>query len=329
MEIVPPKQRIWYSSMSSWVFNILNLIMWLMINGRFDDTLHIGGYKVTGEQAIYWFGAAATAAGFIFVLFFVRERKPDVPVERPTAHGNPVKGVLRSLLAERALWPVYLLAFSGVLVTTGLGALDGLLTTEQWGYSKQDFATNVFVGGMLNIAILPLIGWGLNRTGPLNGYLIGVAGTLILKIAYYVYVTWFLPDQRPSVTDMILFGYPTSLFATIMTITVGPLVFDYIPRDKMGTAQAGLGVVRNITRLITLNGVGLWVAWYSGFTRTDGSFDYFSGYLFMILMNILGCGILIYFARQVRRGVILPLGRTDFHPVEDTSPPSPATEGRA
>jgi ABC-type transporter Mla maintaining outer membrane lipid asymmetry ATPase subunit MlaF len=46
------------------------------------------------------------------------------------------------------------------------------------------------------------------------------------------------------------------------------------------------------------------------------------------LMNILGCGILVYFARQVRRGVILPLGRTGFHPVEESASPSPATEGR-
>ncbi len=78
--------------------------------------------------------------------------------------------------------------------------------------------------------------------------------------------------------------------------------------------------MRSVTRLITLNGIGLWVATYSKWFMPEGTYDYFSGYLFMILMNALGCGFLLYFALQVRRGLIVPHGRLGFQPVADSAP---------
>lgn len=310
MEIVPPKQRVWYGAWNSWVLNIFNLTMWLIVNGRFDDTLHTPSFPITGESMIYWLGAVTLTGGFLFLFFFVRERKPGHIPKLPA--GGIIKGVTGSLVVDRSLWPVYLLAFSGILITTGLGAIDGLLITEQWAYSKQDMATNVFVGGVLNIALLPLLGWGLTRISLITGFLIGVVATLALKSGYYIFVQYGLPDQRPEIHHMILFGYPLALASTVLSIVTNPLIFDYIPRDKMGTAQAGLGVVRNITRLLTLNGVGLWVVWFSGLTMPEGGYDYFSGYLFMIGMEIVGCCFLAYFILQVRRGTIKPLGRVGF-----------------
>ena len=309
MEIVPPEQRMWYSVWSQWAFNLLNLLMWLMINGRFDDTLHAGAFVISGEHSIYGFAAAGFLAGAIFIGLFVRERKPAVIPAFPA--GGFLKGTVRALVRERGLWPVYLLAFSHTLVQTGLGAVDGLLITEQWGYSKQDMATNVFAGGLLNIALLPLLGWGLNRVSRITGFAIGVAVTLGLKIAYYLFVQFALPDHRPDITHMILFGYPISLGSSSLSIVSLPLIFDYIPRDQMGTAQAGLNVVRNLTRLVTLNGVGLWVTAYSAMVGRTAGYDYFSGYLFMILMEIVGAVFLLYFILQVRRGAIRAVGLGD------------------
>lgn len=317
MEIIPPGQRGRASAMGAWFFQIIIILSSIVISGRFDDVVHSAGATLRGEELIYWWGAVCMFFCVIFMFLFVREVKPVGPP--PVDHGGGLKGAFANIFAEKTLWPVYLLVFSTVLMSTGLGAIDPLLMTEQWGYSKQDMGTNIFVGGMINLVlVIPLIGFFADKMDRLRLFAIGVGGALFGQIGYYLYVQFMLPDQRPSIGTMILFGQFMSIFGQFAGIAIQPLIFDYIPRTKMGTAQAGLNFVRSVTRLITLNGIGIWVAYYSKWFMPEGKFDYFSGYLFMILMNILGCGFLVYFGLQVKRGKILPLGRTGFEPVEDS-----------
>jgi len=316
MEIIPPEQRGRASAIGAWMFQVVILLSAVVISGRFDDVVHRAGFALRGEELIYWWGVACVVFCIVFLAFFVRENKPvEAP---PEDHGRGISGAMRSLFAEKSLWPVYLLVFSTVLMSTGLGAIDPLLMTEQWGYSKQDMGTNMFVGGMINlILVIPLVGLISDRMDRLKMFSIGVVGGLFLQIVYYGYVQFVLPDQRPSIAQMILFGQMMSMVGQLSSIAMQPLIFDYIPRNKMGTAQAGLNFVRSITRLITLNGIGIWVAYYSKWFLPPGKYDYFSGYLFMILMNIIGCLFLLYFALQVKRGKVQPVGRTEFVPVEE------------
>ncbi len=319
MEIVPPDQRGRYSAISAWMFNGLIMLNAVVIMGRFDDVAHSVGFTLRGEELIYWFGALSTFFIFLFALLFIRERKPQDPPSPALQKKMSLAAAFTNLFAERTLWPVYLLVFSTILMQTGLGAVDPLLTTEQWGYSKQDLGTNVFVGGMMNMfLIIPLVGIISDRMNRLTMFGIGVIGTLLGQIAYYVFVQFILPDQRPTIQHMIIFGQTMSAIGQFSSIALIPLIYEYIPRDKMGTAQAGLNFVRSITRLLTINGIMWWVDTYSKLCMPKGQYDYFSGYLFMILMNLVGCCFLAYFAIQVRRGKILPLGRIGFHPVEDT-----------
>ena len=321
MEIVPPEQRGRSSAIGAWMFNGIIILSSVVISGRFDDVFQSAGITLSGEALIYWWGVACAIFCTIMVIFFIRERKPTGPP--PTDHGGGVKGAMKSLFAEKALWPVYLLAFSVVLMQTGLGAIDPLLMTEQWGYSKQDMGTNIFVGGMINMFIvIPLIGIFADKINRLKMFGFGVAGSLFFQILYYVYIQFVLPDRRPSIAEMIFFGQLMSMVGQLSGIALQPLIFEYIPRDQMGTAQAGLNFVRSVTRMLTLNGIGIWVTMYSKWFMPEGTYDYFSGYLFMILMNIIGCCFLVYFGRQVRRGIIKPVGATDFGS-EDDAPALP------
>ncbi|MCX7848058.1 MAG: MFS transporter [bacterium] len=315
-EIIPPEQRARASAIGAWLFNIVVMLQTIVLTGRFDDVVHVYGFALRGEQLIYWFVAGCLLVCFLYVTLFVRERKPLTPP--PPSHGKGFIGAVGNLFAERTLWPVYFLAFSTILTQTGLGAIDPLLMTEQWGYSKQDMGTNVFVGGIINMfVVIPLVGWIGERLKLLKMFTIGVIGVLAVQIAYYLFVRFGLPDQRPSIGQIIFFGQCMSMMGAFSLIAWQPLIFEYIPRSQMGTAQAGLNFVRSITRLLTLNGIGLWVTWYSRLFRPPGQYDYFSGYLFMILMNAFGCGLLLWFARSVRQGTIKPLGVTEFKPVEE------------
>ena len=154
----------------------------------------------------------------------------------------------------------------------------------------------------------------------LKMFAIGIVGSMFLRIAYYIFVQFYLPDHRPSIAHMIIFGQMQSILGQFNNIAMLPLLFDYIPRDKMGTAQAGFNFVRGITRMIMLNGLGLWVTYYSKWFMPPGQYDYFSGYLFMLILDCVGIVILIYFALQVRRGIIKPVGLTEFRPLEDVDP---------
>lgn len=327
-EIVPPEQRARASAIGAWLLNVVIMLQTIVLTGRFDDAVHVHGVTIRGEQLIYWFVAACLLVCFVYVALFTRERKPLTPP--PPSHGRGFIGVVGNLFAERSLWPVYFLAFSMVLMQTGLGAIDPLLMTEQWGYSKQDMGTNVFVGGTINMFIvIPMVGWIAERLKLLQMFTIGVVGVLLAQISYYVFVQFILPDQRPSIGQIIFFGQCMATVGTFSGIAWQPLIFEYIPRSQMGTAQAGLNFVRSITRLLTLNGIGLWVTWYSRLFRPAGQYDYFSGYLFMILMNVVGCGLLLWFAQHVKSGKIKPLGVTEFKPVEEVHAGSEQNGGRA
>jgi len=325
-EIVPPQQRARASAIGQWLLNLVVMLQTVILTGRFDDVVHYAGFTLRGEQLIYWFVAACVMVCFVYVVLFVRERKPLAPP--PPSHGRGFIGVVANVFAERTLWPVYFLAFSTVLMQVGLGAIDPLLMTEQWGYSKQDMGTNVFVGGTINMfVVIPLVGWIAERLKLLQMFTIGVVGVLFFLITYYVFVQYILPDQRPNIAQIIIFGQCMAMIGTFSGIAQQPLMFEYIPRSQMGTAQAGLNFVRSITRLLTLNGIGIWVTWYSKLFRPAGRYDYFSGYLFLILLNAVGCMLLMYFARQVKRGVIKPLGVMEFKPVEETSGGAAGGEG--
>ena len=314
MEIIPPDQRGRFSAMWQIVFQLLILLFGVVVGGRFDATLHRGDAVVRGEQTIYWLAALFLVIGIVFVWFFIRERRPT---EAPPDHGAGIKGVFGNLLGERRLWPVYLLAFSQTLITTGLGAIDPLLMTEQWGYTKQDLGTNCFVGGMINLCILPFIAYFADRMNRIKMFVGGVVCALVLQIAYYVFVQFVLPDHRPTLVHIIIFGEAMSICGLFANTAFLPMLFDYIPRNQMGTAQAGLNFVNSITRLLTLNGVGLWVAYYARLFLPAGKYDYFSAYLFIIILNLVGCGLILHFVRQIRRGVIQPLGKIEFRPVEN------------
>lgn len=315
MELIPPEQRGRFSAMWQIVFQLLILFFGLVLGGRFDEVSRQGDLQVTGEQAVYWTAALFLILGVIFIWFFVHERKPLEPP--PPDHGGGIKGVLGNLFAEKKLWPIYLVAFSQVLISTGLGAIDPLLMTEQWGYSKQELGTNSFVGGMINLAILPFIAWYADRMDRIKMFAFGICGSLVFQISYYLFVQFYLSDHRPSLAQIIFFGELMSICSLFTNTAFLPLLFDYIPRSQMGTAQAGLSFVSSLTRLLTLNGVGLWVSYYSRLFVEPGKYDYFSAYLFLILMSFLGVCFFYYFSRQVRRGVIKPLGRLDFTAVED------------
>jgi hypothetical protein len=101
---------------------------------------------------------------------------------------------------------------------------------------------------------------------------------------------------------------------TVGTIASVSLMFDYVPRDRLGTVLAGVAMTRNLSSLFINNGVGLWVtalAWLFPRGRAangDVRYDYASGYLYLALCGAAAVLIAAWFARQTRAGHLVKLG---------------------
>ncbi len=314
MEVIPPHQRGRWAGMNAWLSQCLVIVFFVLVGPRFDDVVYVGGFHLTGEMFCYWIGTFAMLVGLLFLCFFIKEVKPAEP--NPGFKGG-VLGVYKAIFADKRLLTVYLLMFCWLMVQQGLGAVDPLLFTEQWGYVKQDIGTNILAGGLVNLALIPLIGIIVDKSDRLKLFAFGLAGTLLVKIGYYVWVQFILADNRPDIVHIIAFGYGMSVFGQFISVAFWPLVYDYIPRDKMGTAQTGLSVVKTLTRLLLLNGVGVWIAAYSWFFLPEGQYDYFSGYLFLIITDFIGVAIVLNFVYQLKTGKLKKVGQTDFKPVEE------------
>jgi MFS family permease len=314
MEVVPPHQRGRWSGMNAWITQILVIVFFVLVGPRFDDVITIGGFRLTGEMFSYWMGSFAMLIGLLFLCFFVKEVEPEE--ERPTFKGGFL-GVYKTVFANKQLFPVYLLMFCWLMIQQGLGAVDPLLFTEQWGYVKQDIGTNILAGGLLNLIVMPIMGYLADKVDRIKLITIGMVGAMLGKIGYYIWVQFILADNRPEIFHIIVFGYVASFFGSFISIAFWPLAYDYIPRDKMGTAQTGLMVIRTLSRFILMNGVGVFITAYSWLFLPEGQYDYFSGYLFLIVTDIIGVAIVLNFIYQTKKGKLEKVGQTSFHPVEE------------
>jgi MFS family permease len=327
-EVIPPHQRGRAGGMFQICVQLAVLFNATVMIGRFDDVEYIGTVAISGEQVVFWFAALGLILIALFNLLFVKEHKtvwvePSRQAFRQEFAGLEQRpllvrpfaflfryfhGFVRDVFGEKELWPIYLLTFSMMLFTFGLGAIQPLLYTEQWGYSKQEMGTNIFIGGVVNIALMAVIGFFADKLDRIKMFIFGSASTLLLNTAYWVVVQFFIPGQRPELWQIIVMGEIIAVFSLISGAVGQPLVYDYIPRAKLGTATAGRSFIRSMTKLFAINGIGWFVVLYSKLFMPPGQYDYFSGYLFMSLGGIGGLFLILYFAHQVKTGAIKKVG---------------------
>jgi Na+/melibiose symporter-like transporter len=262
LEIIPPHERGRATGAMNWVANLATVTFYFVALGRFDDVSYFAGFPLRGETAIYWSGALVLAVMLLLVALGIHE------VEQKSA----LRGQRLSLrnffggLLDRELWPVYLLVFGASCLNfySGLGPLSNLLYTEQWNYTKQEMGINVAIGGIINFFAIGLLTLFADRLNRMKAYRLLICLSLAVQILYYCYVNFVLPDKRPTLIEIIVFGETISILSILTGLVYTPLVYDYIERNKMGTFNAGQSVVGRLTTLITLNGVGLFVWAYAG-----------------------------------------------------------------
>ncbi|HSI07879.1 MAG TPA: MFS transporter, partial [Rariglobus sp.] len=272
-EVIPVHQRGRGSAIHTVMFQAGIVLYYSCMLGRFDDVYAHGPLSVfgplDGERFTYWICALLMLLPLLLVAFGIKE----IPIPGALGFRNErtgprlgLLGFLRKFIVDvfDRQWAVlYLLLFGGALYGLGLGPLQALLYTEQWGYSLQDMGTNVALGTLIMMPLVAACGWIADRYSKLRVYLAAMGAATVLNLVYFLFVTFALPDRRPALWQILLFGELIAICGQVISIVSWPLIFEYIPRKSMGTASAGMEMMHSVFGAALPPLVGLWVAGYS------------------------------------------------------------------
>jgi len=263
LEIIPPDMRGRSAAMNTWVSTIINIVFYLAVIGRFDEVIPFLGWEISGIKILYW----SAAVGLLIVVFNYFFGIHEVPPKSTiTGEKFNLKKAWKAITQPQLRY-LYVFMIATTLLGASLGGLGTLLYINQWGYSFQEMGINIAVGGILNLFLIPIIGVFADkgRHHRMRIWLTCVSLVTILTLSYFAYVTWYLPDQRPSLLEIIFFGETTAIVGIIGGMVYYPLVYDYIPRNLMGTYSAGCGIVGGIVGFLTTNGLGIFLLCWAKF----------------------------------------------------------------
>lgn len=259
LEIVPPYLRGRSGAINQWISTVINVIFWVAVLGRFDEVLPVLGKQLAGVNVIFWVGSAGGLVLVYLYCFAIKEVKPHSTI---TGERFTIKKLWGSLTIPQLRY-LYIFVVATTMLSAGLGIFGQLLYINQWGFSLQEMGTNVAVGGVINLFLIPIVGIFADKAQRYRmriwiGCLLVIQ---VLAVASYLYYTFYLPDQRPSLVEIIFFGETSCIFGILAGMVYYPLVYDYVPRNLMGTYMAGAGILGSITGFLTNIGIGgfMWV----------------------------------------------------------------------
>ena len=257
LEIIPPDMRGRSAAMNTWVNTIINIVFYLAVIGRFDEVIPFLGGQVSGIKILYWTAAIGLLIVVFNYFFGIHEVHPKSTI---TGEKFNVKKAWKAMTMPQLRY-LYVFMCATTLLGASLGSLGTLLYINQWGYSFQEMGVNIAVGGILNLFLIPIVGIFADkgREHRMRIWLVCVSIVTVLTVSYFAYVTWYLPDQRPSLVEIIFFGETTCIVGIIGGMVYYPLVYDYIPRNLMGTYSAGCGIVAGVVGFFTTNGLGIFL----------------------------------------------------------------------
>ena len=257
LEIIPPAMRGRSAAMNTWVSTIINIVFYLVVIGRFDEVIPFLGREISGIKILYWSAAVGLLIVVFNYFFGIHEVTPKSTI---TGEKFSLKKAWQAMTIPQLRY-LYVFMIATTFLNASLGSLGTLLYINQWGYSFQEMGINIAVGGILNLFLIPAVGIFADR-GQHHRMRIWIVSMILVKIltlGYFAYVTWYLPDQRPSLVEIIFFGEMTCVVGIIGGMVYYPLVYDYVPRNLMGTYTAGCGVIGGVVGFFTTNGLGLFL----------------------------------------------------------------------
>lgn len=323
-EVVPPSQRGRGSAINHAMQGLMGLIMNFGLIAQFDKIYNLPGevgalagrpITVTGELVLYWLGAAVVFAALVLIMLGIKE----TPVQNVVVRERfSIIRFVRNMFGDRQWLLIYMLIFGQIGLNAGLALIEPLMITEQFGYTKKMFGhVSGYSDIFLLVVCLPIIGFLADRVDRLKLFQIGLFLNVVRHVSYWSFIKFVAEDQIPSPQAVQFFFFLNPLVRVFGNVCMGPLLFDHIPRNSMGTVHAGMSFVRGIVRIVINWGVGVWLFVYSYMFLEKGVYDYSSGLLYLAAVGIFGLWASLYFGRMKKQGKIIEYGRIE---VESDAP---------
>ena len=326
-EVIPPSQRGRASTLRSIMQNVTGLFFNGVMLAQFDRQYDLGKMgawlHLDGERAIYWVGSAVVFAAAMFLAYKVRETPPPESIRRESFS---IVNFFRDVFGDRQQWMVYLLYVSPYLVIAGIGtfmassfgAFITLFTTEQLGFSKQQIGYSAAAIGIINMALfVPIWGYLADRLPRLRLFQVALVLPVVINLTLFCTVR-FGTDYALSFTTLLVFAVLSEGTMSLINVLWGPLVYDYLSSSSYGTAGAGFSFVGGLTNFLLINGAGLWVQTFTSVfgSRGNSVADYSSAFIWQAGAAAVAVGLVGWFAREVKRGNILPHAKLEFEASE-------------
>ncbi len=316
-EVVPPAQRgrtgVLRSVSTTMVGLVFNGVLLVQFDRSFGPLLAGGTFDLRGEHLIYWAGAALTLVATLFIALAVREAPPPGGT---VCERFQFTRFLRDVFADRRWWPVYALYACPMLSSTAARVFVPLTLTEQIGLTKAQFGGIETITMLANLVMfVPLSGYLADRFSRLKLMQLAIGGAAAVNLCLFALLR-FGPEgfvSPPVIVGVSLFAGMGGGFIALKYLIWGPLVYDFIPADRLGTVSAGFSFVSGVSGFVLINLGGLWVQGFSRLTNSAASdvFDYSS---IFVLQFVLAVGAIWYcrrFERAVRNGQISTQGATE------------------
>lgn len=316
-EVVPRPQRGRYAMYGTIVGSLMGLFYNKVLLKQYDNQYTLDNplpwgpevLNITGEHVVYWYGSFFVMLVVCFLTFCVRERKPEVmPVRQKVSFLQWFKEVFGDPVFRK----LYVLCIGVCIVVAGLATNTVLLVTEQFKYSKAQFGEIQVYNMFLNLLILaPLLGNLVDRVKRLRMVMTGLIGIACLHTSYFLYLKFFAPGGVPPFGVLIALGLLITAFNTTYAMSHSPNLYDYIPSNKMGTFNSGMGLLIGMLLFLMPNLYGTWVKYYSRTFCAPGTYDYTSAYYLYMVLAGTGLLCIFRFRHWVKTGQIVPIPKNE------------------
>lgn len=130
--------------------------------------------------------------------------------------------------------------------------------------------------------------------------LLAMAKSVICTVLLYICIR-SSPDQVVPIMTWMAFGVIGAALGGLMANFIGPMLFDYIPRSKIGTINAGYGIIETFVRFGAINLGAWWIVFATNHFHkpVHGKYDYTSLYLLQFVLFVPAIIAKVYFVWMV------------------------------
>jgi MFS family permease len=336
-EVIPPGQRGRAGIFRMLLVNGGLLLYAKLLMGQWDRSYDLGlpTGPISGEQALYWIVALVFIANAAFLAWRVREEFPEpAPGEAPPCYrpsripgvgvlvnqdggrgdiAGRIAGFFKDMLGTAQKRWVYFLYACPIIASIAVAHPSVLLMQrEQIGLTMEQYANIVAISQFFMMLVFaPAAGFLADYIPRIWQMRLGLLLPGTIQLGFFLHLR-FVSNFEADYYTVLGVQVATAAALSLLYAVWGPLVYDYIPANKMGTFQAGINFTAGLLAFGLTNVGGLWVQQWTSALGKGGDGSNFDHSSILLLWFILGLGatlLTFLFSRAERRGQVRPEGR--------------------